>query len=146
MTYLLLIFIIVIDQLTKFLIETNFSLNQMQTVIPNFLNIFYTKNTGIAFSMFQDNVVIVIILSLLFLFIINKYLNDFKFIKILIIGGILGNLLDRIYRGYVVDFISFKIFGINMPIFNLADTFIVIGAIIYIILILKEEHYAKRNN
>jgi len=73
---------------------------------------------------------------------LKKNFNQDKLNKIafsLVIGGSIGNLIDRIVRGYVVDFIDFKIFGYNFPIFNLADTFITIGVIILIIIAFRKE-------
>ena len=58
----------------------------------------------------------------------------------LVIGGSIGNLIDRILRGAVIDFIDVKIFGYNFPIFNLADTFIVIGVFLLIIEMFRKEH------
>ena len=72
---------------------------------------------------------------------VKKNVNN-KWILItylLILGGAIGNLIDRIFRGYVVDFISFTLFKKEMAIFNLADTFITIGVIILIILLFKKE-------
>ena len=57
----------------------------------------------------------------------------------MILGGILGNLSDRIFFGYVIDFLNFKIINYNFPVFNLADTFIVVGVILLIIAIIKGE-------
>ena len=65
---------------------------------------------------------------------------------ILIISGAFGNLIDRIFRGYVVDFISFTFFGYEASIFNVADSFITIGVIFYIINIILEGKYGKDNS
>ena len=64
----------------------------------------------------------------------------------LVIGGSLGNLIDRIIRGHVIDFIDVKIFGCNFPIFNIADTFIVIGVFLLIIIALRKEHSNDNRN
>ena len=61
----------------------------------------------------------------------------------MIIGGIVGNLFDRIVYGSVVDFIDFKLFGYNYPVFNLADTFIVIGIIIMVIINIRKEYHER---
>ena len=63
----------------------------------------------------------------------------------MIIGGIVGNLLDRLIQGSVIDFLDFKIFGYDYPIFNLADSFIVVGIIILFIASIRKDHYAKNN-
>ena len=64
----------------------------------------------------------------------------------LIISGALGNLIDRVFRGYVVDFISFILFNKEMAIFNVADAFITIGVVILLIYIFKEGKYERSNN
>ena len=91
-----------------------------------------------------------LILSVIVLFIINKYINKEKLNKSeniiygMIIGGILGNLFDRLIYGYVIDFIDFKIFGYDYPVFNLADTFIVVGIILLIIISIRKENICKK--
>ena len=55
-----------------------------------------------------------------------------------LLGGIIGNLIDRIFRGYVIDFLDFKLFGYDYPVFNLADSFIVVSIIVLIIIYIKE--------
>ena len=64
----------------------------------------------------------------------------------MIIGGILGNLFDRVFFGYVIDFIDFRIFGYNYPIFNLADSFIVIGVIIMAIITIRKEYHERSSS
>ncbi len=138
---LLLVFI---DQLSKYLI-INILGNGVFVIIKNFLKFMYIKNTGAALGIFSGNLVILIIATLILLVYIikevKKNVNN-KWILItylLILGGAIGNLIDRIFRGYVVDFISFTLFKKEMAIFNLADTFITIGVIILIILLFKKE-------
>lgn len=137
---------LVIDQLIKLLILPGLKIN----IIPNFLSFIYTENKGVAFSMLNGNKIFIITLSVILLFcllyMLNKdylsYKKDSLFKDItygFLIGGILGNLIDRIVRGYVIDYISFNIFGYLFPIFNVADILITIGVILMIIDILKED-------
>ena len=93
----------------------------------------------------QKTIIILIAISILILFLLYLYhkkflLNIRNIIAFsLLFGGILGNLLDRILYGYVIDFLDFNIFGYDYPVFNLADTFIVVGIILLIIAIYKKE-------
>lgn len=141
-------FCILIDQVIKILVNTYMSLADSISIIPSFFRITYLKNTGAAWSMFSDKTVYLIAITIVFLaafyFLILRK-TDFdvdKNIGVLygiIIGGILGNLIDRIRLGYVIDYLDFSIFGYNFPVFNLADTFIVIGCILMIIRSFKKE-------
>ena len=112
-------------------------------IIPNFFNLYLVFNEGIAFSLLQGSRILVIILTIIFLIymekeIIKKVNNKLElYATSLILGGVLGNLLDRIFYKKVVDFLSFKILGYNFPVFNLADVFICLGAFLYIIVIIK---------
>ena len=96
-------------------------------------------NTGGAFGVFQDSTLLLVGITIVFLILFiyflekNKITNFEKTCYGLMLGGILGNLVDRSLRGYVVDFLSFNIFGYDFPIFNLADSFIVIGLFLSII-------------
>lgn len=133
---------VLIDQISKILIRMYLSLYESITIIPSFLNITYVQNTGAAFSILEGQQWIFIIASLIVLGSIIYYLQQKKidkfdiFIFSLIISGIIGNLLDRVFLNYVTDFIEFIIFNRNMPIFNLADTFICVGCVL---LIFKED-------
>ena len=126
-----------IDQVSKLVIVNTFSLNEVKTVIKNFFSLSYIQNTGAAWGIFQDKTIVLAIISLIFLYFFVKYIIELKNVNKLsmvslglILGGIVGNLFDRIVNNYVIDFLSFKIFSYNFPIFNLADTFIVLGIIL----------------
>ena len=138
---ILIILIIFLDQLIKFFIS-NMEVFSSITIISNFLSITYVQNTGAAFSILSDNTLLIIIISFLFLYLLYKYIlnsEKYKNYSFLLIGGVISNLIDRIFRGYVIDYLDFKIINYNFPIFNVADICIVIGCIIVIIYTLKKE-------
>lgn len=123
-----------LDQLTKFIITSRFGLYETKPVIQDVFSITYIQNTGVAWGMFKGKRIIFLILTfiaLLFAFRIyyNVY-NKKKYIPIricliLLISGALGNMLDRIRLGYVVDFFSFEL--IDFPVFNVADIMVVVS-------------------
>ena len=124
--------IFIIDQVFKLLIGFGVDLNTSFVVIKDFFNISNVHNYGAAFSILYGNRIFLVLVSLFALFFIyyflikNKELSKIDIcIYSLLIGGILGNLFDRIVFGYVVDFFDFKIFGYNFPVFNIADICIV---------------------
>lgn len=141
------ILIFILDQIIKLYVYQNLiKLN----VIDNFLTLIYAENYGVAFSMLWGGRYIIIFISillilLLFYFIKKDYISkeeDSNFKNIIygfLIGGVLGNLFDRILRGFVIDYISLNIFGYSFPIFNLADIFIVLGVILMFIDIMITE-------
>ncbi len=116
--------IIIIDQLSKFLI-----IDKTIIVIPNLLKFTYTQNKGAAFGIGKGYIVllasIIIILGLIIIMVKKRKKITNYIPYVLIISGSIGNLIDRIFRGYVVDFIDVNVF--NFPIFNIADISIVIG-------------------
>lgn len=134
-----------IDQLSKLIIKNFYPFNFLgltdkgQTIISNFLYILHVENKGAAWGMLSNNIYLLIGISLIVLYLIIKYifkdkhLNNYSIIYYsLIISGIIGNLIDRVIYLSVTDFINFYIFGYNYPVFNLADTFIVIAVIMII--------------
>lgn len=130
---------LVIDLIVKLLIKNNLALFDSITVIPNFFNITYVQNAGAAFSILEGSRIFLIGISVFAIYLIylclikNTKLSRLeKFCYGMLIGGILGNLFDRIIYGYVIDYLSFKIINYQAPIFNLADTFIVISVIIIV--------------
>lgn len=149
MHYLIYFFIVAvlvfIDQFSKSLIVSTIDLNQSITVIKGFFNITYVRNYGAGFSIMQNATttfyIITPICLILFIYLLIKtkkkdYLS--KTALLLMIGGTIGNFLDRIINVYVVDFLDFIIFGWDFPVFNFADICLTIGVSIYIISLLKE--------
>lgn len=137
--FLTLVFL-VIDIISKVVVSNLMNVNDSVTVIDSFFSITYVKNTGAAWSMFSGNTWFIIIISIMIIALIVWYIykNKPKYTmeKVaysLILGGAFGNFIDRIFYGYVVDFFDFNIFGYNYPVFNIADSFIVIGILLLII-------------
>lgn len=131
--------LLLLDQIIKFI-----AINNNFVVIPGFLSLTYTENTGMAFGLNENNVILVILINIVILGIIIKFLKEnidkidmVVFISlILILTGGFGNLIDRIFRGHVIDFIDVNLF--DFPVFNIADIYIIVGAIILVIAIVKQ--------
>ena len=143
------IVVIVLDQWTKSLVVQYLSPPMSKPPIPvigNYLTIFYTQNSGAAFGLFANNVVLAVliagavcVITYLYVRTLNSSPLVYKFIFGMIIGGAVGNLLDRAIRGgYVVDFIFFRIPEINFhfAIFNLADASISVVVFLLFLFIL----------
>lgn len=135
--YIIAFMAFILDFVCKFIITHILSFNDSIMVIKNFFYISLVKNTGGAFSIFTGSTFLLIVISFLILLGIFTYIyknnirNRVSLLGFgLLIGGAMGNLFDRIYYGYVIDYLDFKLFGYGYPIFNLADSFVVIGAII----------------
>ncbi len=145
MILILSLIFLIVDQISKILVVKFLDLNSV-TVIKNFFYLTYTNNTGAAFSILTDKRIFLVLVGIIIIILLIYYLKKHqikntinKIAFALVIGGSLGNLIDRIIRGSVVDFIDIKIFSYNFPIFNLADTFITIGVLLLLININKEE-------
>lgn len=140
---LFVILLVVLDQASKiYLTLVNKTSPIDLEVIKGFFRITYTCNDGAAFSILKGKRVFFIIMTIIVVFLIVYYLLKNKvywvekYSLLLIISGAVGNLIDRIMYGYVIDFLDFIIFGYDFPVFNIADSFITIGAIGLIISIL----------
>ena len=136
---LIVLISISLDQITKFIVEENTNILKNGLQITSFFNLVYVENRGVSFGMFaeHDKSFYFGILSVLIsLYIIYLILNSKKFLELLglslILGGALGNGLDRIFYGYVVDFIDFHLNHYHWPAFNVADTSITLGAIAFV--------------
>ena len=128
--YIISLLVFLVDRITKILVE-NF-IDKDISIIKNIFYLTYVKNDGAAFSILGTQRILLIVLSILALAFLIYYINKKDKNNIgyfFLIGGILGNLADRIFLGYVIDFIGVIIFKYNFPIFNIADIFIVLGAI-----------------
>ncbi len=141
---------VVLDQLSKHWIVSNFDLFESHVIIDNFLSITYVRNTGAGFSILEGKMLFFYVITIIsmvvlgYLFVKSDEKDYLQRISIsMIVGGALGNFIDRLLMGYVVDFISVLIFGYNFPVFNIADSFLTIGAILFVLSILKEERYGK---
>lgn len=139
---ILVIVLLGIDLLLKYLVSTYLT---TVNIIDNFFSLTYVLNDGAAFSLFASRTYLLILIALICLFFILYELKnnlDDRVLSIgysLVLAGLLGNFLDRLMDGYIIDYLSFKIFTYNFPIFNFADILIVVGIIIVIIKeILKE--------
>lgn len=132
-----------IDQLAKFIVAGSFKLYESKRVIKNVFSITYIQNRGVAWGMFQGKRVIFIIMTVLVLLMcLYIYANiadnsKFTFLKVLLvilISGALGNMVDRIKLGYVIDF--FQLEFIDFPIFNVADIYVVVSMILIFLLVM----------
>ena len=149
--FLILSFIFTIDRLSKIYILKYFELNSSEIYLTSFLNLILVWNKGIGFGLlsFEGNVVynfitFFILIIILILFIVSvKYDQKNGYFYMIIIGGALGNLFDRIYYYSVPDFIDFHLGDFHWFVFNVADIFITIGIIC---LIIVEMIFNKKNN
>ena len=147
MAYILtIIALIVIDQISKYLALNNLANIGSIPIIENIFHLTYVENRGAAFGMFQNNQIVFIIVAVVasivgLYYIYNKKWNLLGNISIvLIISGAIGNLIDRVRLGFVVDYFDFRF--IWDYVFNVADIFVVVGTIllcIYIIVFEKDK-------
>ena len=148
-----MIIFVFIDQLSKGIINLLMNLNQSIDIIPNFFRLTYVRNTGAAFSILSGSRWLFVILSIVSLNIIYRYFIYDKelgkkdtIIYSLLQAGIIGNLIDRVLFGYVIDFFDFNIFGYEFAIFNVADIFIVVSIILLIIVGDKDGIFSRKRN
>lgn len=131
------------DQLTKFMVVSKFELYESIPVIQNVFNFTYIQNKGVAWGMFQGKRVIFLIITffvLVNLFFIYNNISDnpkYKFLRVLLVvltSGAIGNMIDRIKQGYVVDFLDFEL--INFPVFNVADIYVTVSMAFLLFLVI----------
>lgn len=149
--YLLAFFVFILDQLTKWLIVKYMTIGQSIPLIEGVFHLTSHRNRGAAFGILQNQRWFFIVITLLIVFGIIYYLRKLGTTKpiiswalALILGGAVGNFLDRLLNGEVVDFLDFTL--INYPIFNVADSAIVIGVCLFILDTIKEMIAERRGS
>jgi signal peptidase II len=148
--YILAVFVICLDQFTKWLIVSRMSFGDSITIINNVLYITSHRNQGAAWGILQGQMWLFYVITLIVIGAIVYYIqrsakgNYLLGISLgLMLGGAIGNFIDRVWRKEVVDFIHTFIFGYNFPVFNIADSALCIGVILLMIQMLLEERKAK---
>ncbi|WP_025270552.1 signal peptidase II [Hippea sp. KM1] len=141
----LILLFFILDYFTKLYISEHIPLNGGISIIEGFFNIVNVRNTGVAFGVFAHlpenlrllllgGVSLVVFVVVLYLVLFGRDRNIAFILGLsFLAGGDLGNLYDRIFKGYVVDFLDFHISRYHYPAFNLADSFITIGLFILIV-------------
>ena len=143
---------LLIDQITKIIIDLALKIDETVSVIKHFFYITRVSNTGAAFSILEGKTILLSIVSIIAVILLLRYMKDFKNNKLvnlsfgLLLGGIIGNFGDRLFLGYVRDFLKFNIFGYNYPVFNIADATIVIGVILLIICMIRGDEISGNSS
>ncbi len=147
------ILVFLVDRFIKIFISSNFDLNIRNKIIDGFFYITNCHNKGAAFSLFSGNLILLILITLVVLFLIfyflrkNKNMSNLTIISYgILLGGIFGNLFDRLFYGYVIDYLDFIIFNFDFAIFNLADVCILTGAVLLLLFEGSEKGGRKNNN
>ncbi|MGB3368747.1 MAG: signal peptidase II [Acidaminobacteraceae bacterium] len=141
---------VALDQLSKYLVQTKLQELGSVPIIENVFHLTYARNTGAAFSILRDKQLLLILFTFIAIaMLIGLLLKNIKlsgnlvvnYSLVFIIGGAIGNLIDRMRLNYVIDFFDFRL--INFAIFNVADMFVVFGAVLlgFAVLVLKAEIY-----
>ncbi len=150
--FALSLLLVLMDQLLKFWVVDNIPLHEQIPFLPQIMDLTYVQNTGAAFSMLSGQTDILALTSfvmscvLVYLLKINFFTHPLgKFGLALVLGGAVGNLLDRMFRGFVVD--MFQLLFINFAIFNIADICVVVGGILggFYYIFLYEKIQGKEN-
>ena len=139
-----------LDQWTKWAVSTHMRPGQSIVIIPKLFELTYLQNTGAGFSIFEGYgkpffaVLTVIAMAVMLWAYIKAKRPGLQMSLALIFAGALGNFIDRMALGYVVDFFHFYIFGLSFPVFNIADICITLGFVFLVIDMLREEHEQRK--
>ena len=149
--YVISLVIIAIDQLTKWVIVKTMALGESITVIENFFYLTSHRNSGAAWGILQGKMlffyIVTVIVIIGVIYYMQKYARNDILLAValaLILGGAIGNFIDRIFHQEVVDFFHFYIFNYSFPIFNIADSALSIGVVLVIIATILDER--KKGN
>lgn len=148
--YLIVFALIILDQWTKWLVVTKMDIGQSITIIDNFLYLTSHRNQGAAWGILQGQMWFFYIITVIVIGFVIYYLHQYGkrswFVGIalsFILAGAIGNFIDRIFRKEVVDFVNTYIFAYNFPIFNVADSALVVGVIFVMIATFIDERKKK---
>ena len=137
------IILLALDQLTKYLALTGLRGKEALVLVPKILELTYVENRGAAFGILQNKLIFFVLMTAVILagilWVLSRLRADPRFrpLKITLVvlaSGAVGNLIDRVFRSYVVDFIYFK--PIDFPVFNVADIYVTVSAAALILLVL----------
>ncbi|MBM7095845.1 MULTISPECIES: signal peptidase II [Alteribacter] len=150
--YFIAVIVIILDQFTKWLVVQNMELRQSIPIIENVFHLTSHRNAGAAFGMLQGQMWLFLIATIAVLIIVPYYIQKeaknntlFGVSMGLVLGGAIGNFIDRLLFGEVVDFLDVYIGSYNFPIFNVADSALVVGVGLLIIHVFKEEKKQGKN-
>lgn len=145
-----ILFLVVLDQLVKAAIVANIPLGQVRSFIPGLLSLTYLQNTGAAFSILENQqwffalVTFVVIGGAIWYLVKNLKASPWLLTSlVLIIAGGLGNFIDRVRQGFVVD--MFQLDFVNFAIFNVADSYLTVGVLLFLIVMMKEEDHGSKS-
>lgn len=144
--YIIAMVIVVIDQLSKWIVVKTMEYGDSTAVIENFFYITSHRNQGAAWGILQGQMplfyIITVVVVIGIIYYMQSYAKESKLLTVslsLILGGALGNFIDRLFRKEVVDFFDFMIFRYDYPIFNIADSSLVVGVFLFIIATIIDE-------
>lgn len=149
--YLLAVAIILIDQLTKWVVDTRMEIGERLPIIENVLYFTSHRNTGAAFGILQGQMwffyIITTVVVIGIIYYMQKEAKNSRLFGTalgLILGGAIGNFIDRLFRGEVVDFVDTYIFGYDFAIFNVADAALCVGVGLLFIKMIGDERREKK--
>ena len=144
--FCIVIFILLLDQVSKRIVVENIEIFANNLEISKYFNLVYVENRGVSFGMFSEHDksfyfgILSMLVSAYIIYLLVKSIDLIESIGLsLILGGAIGNGVDRLYYGYVVDFIDLHLNNFHWPAFNFADTFITLGAIIFVFSIISNK-------
>ena len=137
---------LLLDQVSKRMVVENIETFANGLEVTKYFNLVYVENRGVSFGMFSEHdksfyfgiLSMLVSAYIIYLIVKSNYIMEIIGLSI-ILGGALGNGVDRLYQGYVVDFIDLHLNNLHWPAFNFADTFITIGAIVFVLSIILDK-------
>ena len=137
--FCIVIFILLLDQVSKRIVVENIEIFANNLEISKYFNLVYVENRGVSFGMFSEHDksfyfgILSMLVSAYIIYLLVKSNDLIESLGLsLILGGAIGNGVDRLYYGYVVDFIDLHLNNLHWPAFNFADTFITLGALVFV--------------